>query len=206
MHKLLSLKFKIFLIALLTIGINYAANSVVQESVTIRTVLIIVELVILYVLCSSWNWIVSLLEITKINRCFPFWVRNNLNGEWEGEILSQWKKSEQDSLPPPIPVSLTIYQGWQDIRFNMSTAKMTSKAYGAYPVYDSLNQELQIYYFYKTNPTIESSRENPPQNMGSAIATIKSSEPDSIKIQYTNERGRGGDIILTRKKISTTSS
>jgi hypothetical protein len=71
-----------------------------------------------------------------------------------------------------------------------------------FPSYDPITKELSFQYFFRTEPFASSLEKNPPQTLGCARARINLDDPFTITIQYTNERGAGGDITLTRQKLS----
>ena len=131
------------------------------------------------------------------------WARVDLSGEWRGTIQSQWKHQQADVPIAPIPATLDLRQGWEEVVFQLSTESMRSRSSPAIPYYDAATHELQFRYFFETSPTVASSRDNPPQKLGSAIARVDVAKPDRIEISYTNERGAGGDIVLERTTPQT---
>jgi hypothetical protein len=125
-------------------------------------------------------------------------LRTDLSGEWEGEIHSLWKAAPDAPALLPIPVSVDLRQEWSEVVFSMKTDKMRSRSTGAVPHYDPITRELRFRYFYETEPTAAANEANPPQRLGSALATVKLDQPDQMNIRYTNERSPGGDINLRR--------
>lgn len=193
MHQLLSLRMKIWIV----VGIAALAASLARiaglDPLSMGVVVGLVEFTILHVLMRSWGNIPrrSLLPI-------PAWARFDLTGQWTGTIQSQWKKQPDDAALPPIPATLDLRQGWQEVVFGLQTEKMRSRSSAAYPTFDPTMNAIQFRYFYETAPTAGSSDGNPPQRLGSALARVALDQPNKMTIIYTNERGPGGDITLER--------
>jgi len=196
MHQLVPLKIKLWLVIGLSVLVSAAAHKWAGQSIySLGSVVGFVELILILLMLYSWHW------LTRIAFHLPFlptWMRVDLSGKWQGHIHSQWKKNPSDALLAPIPVQLSLRQSWEDVVFIMDTDKMHSRSAPATPAYDRTADELQFRYFFETAPTAASNQENPPQQLGSAIARIDMRNHDRITIKYTNERGPGGDIVIER--------
>ena len=120
------------------------------------------------------------------------------SGEWRGKVESQWRTDSGDPAPAAIPVTVGVYQGWDEVVLRMQTERMYSRTSGVVPLFNAATRELRFQYFFETNPTSASSITNPPQSLGTGIARVSLDEPDHLRITYTNERGIGGDIVLKR--------
>ncbi|MGC9953450.1 MAG: hypothetical protein ABSD21_04125 [Rhizomicrobium sp.] len=191
MHQLVPLKIKLWLIVGLGVLVSAAAHKWAGQSIySLGSVVGFVELVVIVLMLRSWHW---LRRVAPYVPFLPAWMKVDLSGEWQGYIHSQWKKVPTD---PPIPVRLSLRQTWQDVVFIMDTDKMHSRSSPATPFYDHSANELQFRYFFETQPTAASNQENPPQQLGSAMARIDLRNPNNITIKYTNERGAGGDIVV----------
>ncbi|MCI5050490.1 MAG: hypothetical protein MRY32_09230 [Rickettsiales bacterium] len=184
MHKFIPLLYKIIAVILLSMPLLSVSDNY-------RLVAAVIELALLALGSFSWPWLCKNLKFR------PSWMVD-LNGERAVEIKSQWRKHPDDPLLDPIPATLKIRQNWLYLSVTLITDKMKSKSEGELPIYDSKNRELTIKYFYTTDPKQEHSSENPPQN-GCAFLKIPVDDPDSLTIKYTNDRGLGGDIYMTKR-------
>jgi hypothetical protein len=193
MQQLLPLKAKIWIVVGLAAVISSLARLAGLDPLSLGTVVGAVEFVTIHLLMRSWTVLryVSALPL-------PAWARVDLSGEWQGVIHSQWKRHPDDPPLAPIPATLELHQGWQEIVFSLKTEKMRSRSSGAVPSFDPTTRELRFRYFFETEPMAESTSENPPQQLGSALAWVNLDHPDRLTIKYTNERGPGGDITLQR--------
>jgi hypothetical protein len=194
LHYLLSLKIKIGIVVVLSAVVIWVAQWLGLHHVGLSAVASIVEGIVIYLLLRSWALLARLPDFALR----PAWMRNNLTGDWIGEIRSQWRPSPGAPLLPPIPVTLKLQQGWSEVVFSLVTDKMRSRSFGAVPSYDPITGELRFRYFFETEPTAAANVDNPPQRLGSAIATVQTNQPDSISIRYANERSPGGDIEIRR--------
>jgi hypothetical protein len=193
MHQLLSLKVKIWIIVGLAALVSAFARVADLGPLSMGIVVGTVEFVVIYLLAQSWPLVHMLPRLFR-----PGWAMIDLSGEWRGIIHSQWRAGPNDPLLDPIPATLDLRQGWNEVVFSLRTDKMRSRSSAATPSYDPTTHELQFRYFFETSPTAESSATNPPQKLGTAMARISLNQPDNLSIIYTNERGAGGDIILKR--------
>jgi hypothetical protein len=193
MHHLLPLKVKIGIIVILAGGVAGVVNWVGFNRVTLSAVVGIVELIVIYGLLRSWHVLAKMPGMLR-----PGWLRIDLTGQWDGEIHSLWKPTQDSPLLDPILVSVELRQEWAEVVFRMKTEKMRSRSIGAVPHYDPITRELRFRYFYETEPTAAANELNPPQRLGSALAVVQLDCPDQMNIRYTNERSPGGDIELRR--------
>jgi len=190
MHQLLPLKIKIWII----VGLAAIASAVTSwlglHPLAIGTIVGLVEFGVLVLLSQSWGWFARVPRLPR-----PAWMSVDLTGRWTGEIDSQWEGGSGEN----IPVTVELRQSWRDVVFDMETERMRSRSFGVVPTFDQNSRSLQFRYFFETTPTAATAVANPPQQLGSALAHLRLDEPNRIAIRYTNERGLGGDIILTRR-------
>lgn len=193
MHQLLPLKIKLASVIGLAFLVSYGAAATFGEPVKIATIVGLVEAIIIYGFAYSWPL------TTKLPWPFPAWMRTDISGTWEGTIRTRWQGPKHQQIEP-IPVSFDIRQSWLKTTFLATTSKMvTSDVMNAVPTFDAHTGVLEFRYFYRTRPEVAVAEENPAQSLGAALAVIDTSNPDRMKIMYTNERGLGGDIKLDRK-------
>jgi hypothetical protein len=193
MHQLLSLRTKIWIVVGIAALVAGLARWTGLGALSMGAVVGVVEFVLLHVLMRSWEPLHRLSWLP-----LPAWAHVDLTGQWQGTIQSQWKKHPEDAALAPIPATLDLRQGWQEIVFSLKTGKMRSRSSAAHPTFDPTMNEIQFRYFYETMPTAEANDANPPQRLGSALARVALDQPDRMTITYTNERSTGGDIILER--------
>jgi hypothetical protein len=189
MHQLLPLKVKIWIIIGLAAILSGVTSWLGLHPLAIGTIVGVVEFVLLFLLSHSWGWIARIPRLPR-----PAWMALDLTGKWTGEIRSQWENGSNES----ISATVNVRQSWQDVVFDVETARMRSRSFGAIPTYDPASRSLQFRYFFETTPTAASAVANPPQQLGSALAHIKLDDANHMTIRYTNERGLGGDIALSR--------
>jgi hypothetical protein len=188
MHQLLPLKIKIWIIVGLAAILSGVTSWLGLHPFAIGTIVGIVEFVLLLLLSHSWKWI-------SLMRRGPAWMSIDLTDKWIGEIRSQRENSSNEN----ISATVNVRQSWQEVVFEVETERMRSRSFGAVPTYDSATRSLQFRYFFETTPSAASAIENPPQQLGCALAHVKLDEPNRMTIRYTNERGLGGDIALARR-------
>jgi hypothetical protein len=193
MHQLLSLRAKIWIVVGIAAIISLLARIAGLDPLPLGAVVGAVEFAIIHLLMRSWG----ALRLARVLP-LPAWARVNLTGEWRGSIQSQWKSDPSGPSLAPISVTLSLHQGWQEIVFSFQTEKMRSRGAAAVPSFDPTTRELRFRYFFDTDPTVASAQENPPQQLGAAIASVNLDQPNRMTIRYTNERGQGGDITLQR--------
>jgi hypothetical protein len=193
MHQLLPLKWKLSLIIGLAAAIGFVAQALNLPHLAIGAVIGIVEIVVIFLASKTWRY-------TALIPFLPLWTRVDLSGEWEGVIESQWQGRQKAPTLDPIPCLLTIHQNWDDIVFCLKTDKMTSRSSGVLPKYDRSTKQMRFQYFFQTEPFAKSAAHNPPQLLGCAAARVNLANPAEILVRYTNERGNGGDITLSRLK------
>ncbi len=202
MHKLISPKVKVGLIAGLTILVAAIADLVPLDLITTGILITVINLIVGWMLLNSWSFlhehILPILRRRGINK-FPYaWANTDLSGSWNGVIKSKWKAKPTDPALPDIPVTVKIYQTWREVVFTMRTEKMKSRSSNVLPMFDPVTNELRFRYQFETEPTAQANDDNPPQRNGSACAVINLNSPDVMEINYTNERSPGGDIRLQK--------
>jgi SMODS-associating 2TM, beta-strand rich effector domain len=195
MHQLLSLKVKIWIVVGLAAMLASVTSWLGLHPLAIGTLVGILETVILLLLFHSWE---SIARVSYVPR--PAWMSVDLTGKWTGEIRSQWEDEKGASPAKPIPVVVDVRQTWQEVVFSMETDRMRSRSIGTIPTFDAVARTLNFRYFFETEPTALSTATNPPQRLGAAVARFRLGEPNHLSIIYTNERGPGGDISLTRNR------
>jgi hypothetical protein len=195
MHSLLPLKVKIWIIVVLAAVIAGAGSWFGFNRLGLSVIVGLVESFVIYVLLRSWGFFTRIAFIPR-----PAWMSVDLSGEWVGEMQSQWKAVPGAAPLDPIPASLDLHQGWNEVVFALKTDKMRSRSTAAVPIYDPIIRELRFRYFYETEPTAASNDVNPPQQLGSALASVQLDKPDQMRIRYTSERSPGGDIELRRRR------
>ncbi len=181
MHRLLPVKVRIGLVVLLVLCIS---SIPCMPSLSVGTLVTLVYLMVIGLALFSWR------PLAKRSR-WPAWLVD-LNGEWKGQLISQWKAKHDDPPLPPIPAQLRIRQNWFTISVMLITDKITSRSRGPAANYNSETGELTIEYFYSTDPKAQFSHENPPQS-GCSRLVIDTAKPHVLTMHYSNDRGSRGD-------------
>ena len=189
MHKLLPLKTRIALIVLLVLGI---ISIPYMPSLSIGVLVLVVYMAVIALAMFTWR------PMAKHCRWPPWLV--DLNGEWTGQLVSQWKAKRDDPPMPPIRAKLRIRQNWFIISVVLTTDKITSRSRGPAASYNNETGELTIEYFYSTDPKAEFSQENPPQS-GCSRLVLDTTKPNELAMHYSNDRGSRGDGTFERAAL-----
>lgn len=194
MHQLLARKTKIWIIVGLAAAITWAANQLGWPPLGTAALVGFVDFVVLVLLGQTWPIVTWVPWVPR-----PGWAKTNLSGIWTGTLISNYRDVVDNPLQP-IDVEMRVRQSWQEISFTLRSNSMSGPSHTVIPSFDVQNQELIFRYFYTTEPLNAQVASNPPQRIGAAIAKVDLADPNAISINYTNERGTGGDILLTRTR------
>ncbi|MGE0093757.1 MAG: hypothetical protein AB7M05_20335 [Alphaproteobacteria bacterium] len=191
MHSLIPRSLKFLLVCGLAWVIIWLNAHLFDNPVTIGTLATIVEFLVMGLLALSWPWIAQ-----RKWRALPKWLQIDLSGTWTGTIVAV-RPLEGGALKTiEKPATAKIVQSWSQIRIDIHTDEMVGESVNAMVAYRA-PADLEILYMYQTEPRSHVSGQNPPQNLGCAKARVDLDQPDTIHINYSNERGRG-DITLRR--------
>lgn len=121
----------------------------------------------------------------------------NLNGTWVGNIYSDWINPETGEVVAPIPVMLTVKQGFFHINCKMATGEMESFSTSEGFNIDPERQIKQLAYIYTSKPRIALNQRSVPHD-GSIVFDIIEIPSRKLKGRYWTERKTLGEIVLTQ--------
>ncbi|MFC3069763.1 Cap15 family cyclic dinucleotide receptor domain-containing protein [Phenylobacterium soli] len=125
-------------------------------------------------------------------RVFP-----DLNGRWEGKLLSNWIDPQTGKDIAPIEATVWIRQGLFKTTVRLKTGESTSRSTRA--ILEPFRDIgcFKVWYTYNSDPDAQvRHRSSPHEGMASLEYDITA--PGKAKIRYFTDRGTTGDIELTR--------
>ena len=138
---------------------------------------------------TKWAWKLRLFKGWLVP--FP-----NLNGSWQGDILSTWVNPDTGQKLLPIPAILTIKQTFLTISCVMRTAEMTSYSYTADFRIDRDTQIRQLVYSYTSNPK-QTVSDRSPAHDGTIVFDLIGNPVSKINGNYWTARNTKGHIVMT---------
>ncbi|MBN9374588.1 MAG: hypothetical protein J0I40_04180, partial [Cellulomonas sp.] len=90
-------------------------------------------------------------------RAFP-----DLNGTWEGTLVSTWVDPETGQTKPPIPTTITIRQGLLSMAVSLKTGESTSHSTRALLEKFSETSRFRIWYSYNNDPQAQYQHRSSP--------------------------------------------
>jgi len=144
---------------------------------------------LLFAFFVKWGWKFRLFKGWLVP--FP-----NLNGTWEGKIITTWINQETEHSTPQVLAILTIKQTFLKISCVMRTEEMSSYSYSEGFKLESENQIKQLSFSYtsKPRPTVT---DRSPMHEGSIVFDIIEEPEKKLKGQYWTSRKTTGEIIMT---------
>jgi hypothetical protein len=158
---------------------------------TLATVIFVFAIVF-----TKWLWKWPLLQGWLVP--FP-----NLNGVWEGRILSTWVAPGATGPMPPIPALLVIKQSFTSISCVMQTGEMKSHSFAAAFRISDDDQVRQIIYSYFSDPNLTVQGRS-PRHHGTAKLDIVDGRQPKLKGVYWSDRKTTGELEFTFKSIERT--
>lgn len=142
-----------------------------------------------------WRWIWRKLPFLS-GTFFP-----DLNGTWEGHLVSTWIDPDTKKPLPPIPTKITIRQTLFDISIKQKTNESTSHSHRVIAEADPDADRYRLWYDYDNQPQAAFHfRSN--QHQGVAWLEISLTEtPDELAGQYYTNRKTSGDINVKRTSV-----
>lgn len=119
----------------------------------------------------------------------------NLNGTWEGEIVSDWKDAQGNTLSP-IPAILTVRQSFGRISCVMRTGEMESRSYLEGFRIDKEAQLRQLCYAYTSRPKAALRERSTPHD-GIAVLNLIGNPVGKLVGEYWTQRHTTGTMTLT---------
>ncbi|MGZ9107259.1 MAG: Cap15 family cyclic dinucleotide receptor domain-containing protein [Micavibrio sp.] len=156
----------------------------------ISIVATVITIVLIPFVESVWRHI--WLAIPAFNRMiFP-----DLNGTWEGELVSTWKNPETGLSPPPIPVTFWISQGVFSMSVRMKTGESRSYSTRCLAEADRKARIFRLWYGYDNRPDAGVSHRSARHEGAAWLELDMGSHPDQLIGQYFTQRNTTGDIRI----------
>ncbi len=124
-------------------------------------------------------------------RIFP-----DLNGTWDGTLVSTWIDPQTNRPKPPIPVRFWITQNLFNIHVRMKTGE--SMSYSRH-FFVEVNRDLslvRIWYSYHNQPKAEFTWRSTRHEGVAWLEMDAANEPKRLSGQYFTERKTSGDITI----------
>lgn len=142
----------------------------------------------------QWVWRPLWRRFPKIGRkLFP-----DLNGVWEGHLVSTWKNPETGESPPPIATTITINQTLFTTSITLKTGE--SRSYSTRCLLERMPDPgvARVWYSYDNQPHAEVLHRS-ARHEGVAWLEMDLNVPNKLSGQYFTHRKTNGDINVTRK-------
>jgi hypothetical protein len=135
----------------------------------------------------AWKW-----------RLFHDWLVPfpNLEGTWQGVILSSWINPKTNNKVAPIPCILSIKQTFTRISCVMRTLEMASYSFAEEFRIEGDNQIRQLCYSYTSKP-FPSVTDRSPIHEGTIVFSIIGKPVKRLSGHYWTARKTTGEIELT---------
>jgi hypothetical protein len=137
----------------------------------------------------KWAWKWRILEGWLVP--FP-----NLEGTWQGTIISSWVNPKNSEKVSPIPCILSIKQSFTKVSCVMRTAEMVSYSCGEEFKIEGDNQIRQLCYSYTSKP-LPSVNDRSPIHDGTIVFSIIGKPVKKLSGHYWTARKTTGEIDLT---------
>nr|WP_314469811.1 hypothetical protein [uncultured Sphingomonas sp.] len=152
----------------------------------------IVGTVLVIVANWVWRWVWAALPF--LNRTFfP-----DLNGEWEGLLITTWIDPATGQVPPPIMTNVTIRQGILSISVRQKTKESTSWSTRVIAEADVDADTYRIWYSYSNKPKASVSHRSCDHDGVAWLEVSLGDNPEELHGQYFTSRRTSGDIELRR--------
>lgn len=120
----------------------------------------------------------------------------DLNGTWQGKIISTWENPETGESTPEIQATLKIRQSFIYIHCLLSTDKIESSSFVCQFDVDKERQRLRLVYSYGGEVN-SPERESNPNHFGTAILDIDYAN-EKLKGRYWTDRGTKGTLNFSK--------
>ncbi|MBN8750333.1 MAG: hypothetical protein J0I65_22885 [Variovorax sp.] len=126
-------------------------------------------------------------------RAFP-----DLNGTWEGTLVSTWVDPETGQTKPPIPTTITIRQGLLSMAVSLKTGESTSHSTRALLEKFSETSRFRIWYSYNNDPQAQYQHRSSPHEGVAFLELDADSDMNRLTGRYYTARRTTGDIDVVR--------
>jgi len=162
------------------LSINWEAVKKLPDVVTI--------FVVISLIFTKWMWRISWFRGWLVR--FP-----DLQGTWEGELQSTWKKPGSQQAIPPLRMILVIRQTFSSISCTMFTKESESYSRAAQIAVDDETGAISLSYNY-TNRSKATIRERSPIHDGAAHLRVVTVPSRMLEGEYWTGRCTTGQMKL----------
>lgn len=142
----------------------------------------------------SWRWIWK--RIPWLQRhAFP-----DLEGVWEGELISTWIDPETGRPRPPVPITITIRQGI--FTSSVSLRATESESHSIHVILERMPEirRHRIWYSYRNAPKAQFQHRIIPHDGVAYLEIDVAADPDGLEGTYYTSRKTAGDIKVRRQQ------
>lgn len=125
------------------------------------------------------------------------WVFPDLNGRWEGTMISTWTNPETGQGVPPIPTVICIRQGLFATHISLQTGESGSHSTRAFLEPARERGAYRVWYSYNNEPEARFRNRSSPHE-GVCFLEFETSAPDRLTGRYYTARKTTGDIDVRR--------
>ncbi|GEO17873.1 Cap15 family cyclic dinucleotide receptor domain-containing protein [Microvirga aerophila] len=152
------------------------------------------------VLAANWAWPLLWRMIPALGRTlFP-----DLNGVWQGKLVSTWVDPATGEVMPPIDATITIRQTLFTTHVSLKTGESTSHSTRAFLERFAETQRFRIWYSYNNDAQAQFQHRSSPHE-GVGFLECESDDLGSLTGRYYTARKTTGDIEVSRRSSSTQS-
>lgn len=159
----------------------------------ISAVAFLIEIVIVGLLSWRWRWLWK--KVPQLNH----WIFPDLNGAWEGTLISTWVDPAAPSAAPTSKkAKVEIRQGLFDVHIKLTTDEASSFSTGVFLTAFPPAGRYRVGYSYTTEPKAQVRRRNSKHD-GTAHLDWDENQPAVLTGRYFTDRETSGDLKLRRK-------
>lgn len=139
-----------------------------------------------------WRWIWTVFPALN-GLVFP-----DLNGTWEGHLISTWINPDTGATPPPIQSKFWIRMGLFSVSVRMKTGESGSYSTRCFLEADRNAKTYRIWYSYENRPSAAVTHRSARHE---GVAWLEVDNPRNLMAlngQYFTHRKTNGDISVTR--------
>jgi len=155
-------------------------------------VVTIVGTVLVAILNSTWQWIWRRFPTIQ-RKAFP-----DLNGTWQGTLISTWIDPETGQPKPPIPTTITIRQGLLSTSVSLRTGESTSHSTRALLETFPETSRFRIWYSYNNDPQAQYQHRSSPHEGVAFLELDAETDMNRLTGRYYTARRTTGDIDIAR--------
>jgi hypothetical protein len=207
MWHLLPWRRQVYVVAVLAVALAWAVDASADWLYGQHVPLIKFASLIVFVITSIVAGVVSL-TWRRIWQKFPFIARKtfpDLNGTWEGTLVSTWIDPETYKRPPPIPATVWIRQNLFSVSVRLRTGESTSYSTRCLLEADHDAGRFRIWYSYDNRPKAEVAYRSARHEGVAWLETDIDADPNRLTGLYYSDRRTTGDMSFCRvsRELST---